>query len=100
MAEWQREREESKRAMAESAARLEALHAGRTAELEAGLRAIERGEKPPLPPGCEPSLAYLEAMALLDKMERAETRRRLEADAEKQWGVDWRSRPPSTPIRL
>ena len=39
-------------------------------------------------------------VAILDKIERAETRRRLEADAEKQWGVDWRSRPQPTPIRL
>ena len=44
--------------------------------------------------------AYLEAITILDKMERTETRRRLEADAEKQWGVDWRSRPQPTPIRL
>ena len=64
------------------------------------MRAIERGEKPQLPPGCEPSPAYLEAEAILDKMERAETRRRLEADAEKQWGPDWRSRPTPPAIRL
>ena len=63
---------------------------------EAGLRAIERGERPEsvLPTHMQPSPAFLAAMDACDKMERAETRRRLEADAVRQWGASHESRAP------
>jgi hypothetical protein len=62
---------------------------------EEGLRAIERGERPVLPPHMKPSSAFLSAMDLCDKMERTETRRRVHSDAVRQWGPDHASRPPA-----